>query len=70
MAHARTGFPQLRGVLEKKVMENRDCSTFYQDGKLLPWDELPTWFVQFLASSPPDEETEREAKEEMKRRGR
>ncbi len=32
-----------------------DCSIFYQNGVLLPWSGLPTWYVKFLASSPPDE---------------
>jgi hypothetical protein len=46
-----------------------DCSIFYKNGKLLPWDELPYWYVQFLASSPPDKETEKLARQEMNRRG-
>jgi len=45
-----------------------DCSKFYVDGKLLPWDELPCWYVQFLASSPPDEDTKIAAQKELSRR--
>jgi hypothetical protein len=47
-----------------------DCSVFYdKDGNLLPWEDIPSWYVQFLASSPPDKETEQYAKLELKRRG-
>jgi len=46
-----------------------DCSIFYRDGKLVSVDLLPTWYVQFLASSPPDEKTGKMAKKEMRARG-
>ena len=45
-----------------------DCGKFYENGKLLPMTELPTWYVQFLSSSPPDEKTKLMAKKELKRR--
>lgn len=45
-----------------------DCSIFYKNGKLLPWSELPIWYIQFLCSSPPDKETEIAAKRELKKR--
>jgi protoporphyrinogen oxidase len=47
----------------------RDCSKFYKDGKLLPWPDLPIWYIQFLWSSPPDKETQEAAMEEWVRRG-
>ena len=50
-------------------MGSIDCSQFYKNGKLKPFPELPTWYVQFLATSPPSQFTEKEAKEELKRRG-
>ena len=45
-----------------------DGNRFYRNGKLLPWDELPTWYVQFLSSSPPDKETKLAAKKELEGR--
>ena len=45
-----------------------DCSIFYENGKLLPMCVLPTWYVQFLSSSPPNKETRLEAKKELKNR--
>ena len=46
-----------------------DCSVFYKDGKLLPWEKLPYWYVQFLATSPPDKTTKIKAQKELIRRG-
>lgn len=53
-----------------KETEGQDCSVYYdKNGELLPWDLIPTWYVQFLSTSPPDAVTEIDAKREMKRRG-
>lgn len=45
-----------------------DCSRFYKNNKLIPWCDIPSWYVQFLATSPPNQETEMAAKDEMKKR--
>jgi len=47
----------------------RDCSKYYVKGKLIPIEDIPYWYVQFLATSPPDEKTKIEAQKELKRRG-
>jgi hypothetical protein len=50
-------------------MNDMDCNIFYKNGKLLPWDYIPTWYVQFLATSPPDNKTKKKALSELKERG-
>jgi hypothetical protein len=51
------------------IVKHRDCSEFYRNGKLIAWSEIPDWYVQFLWSSPPNEETRIEALKEWHRRG-
>lgn len=47
-----------------------DCRVYYDNnGRLLPWCLIPGWYVQFLSSSPPDEEIGRKATKEWNRRG-
>ena len=46
-----------------------DCSEYYVKGKLISMEDIPYWYIQFLATSPPDENTKIKAERELIRRG-